>query len=125
MIRLPTRSTRTDTLFPYATLFRSEKQVEARDPDYAIKHPMILDRIRAVVLSPGGKRPASPDEAVALAKRAYDDVTAYLTKIRPAKLEVRPTPSGASVTPAAKRSEQRREGNECVSTGRSRGAPYH
>src|SRR3546814_9447424 len=69
---------------------------------YAIKHPMILDRIRAVVLSPGGKRPASPDEAVALAKRAYDDVTAYLTKIRPAKLEVRPTPSGASVTPAAK-----------------------
>src|SRR3546814_10798206 len=69
---------------------------------------MILDRIRAVVLSPGGKRPASPDEAVALAKRAYDDVTAYLTKIRPAKLEVRPTPSGASVTPAAKpkRSEE-------------------
>src|SRR3546814_7540616 len=58
-----------------------EKQVKARDPDYAIKHPMILDRIRAVVLSPGGKRPASPDEAVALAKRAYDDVTAYLTKI--------------------------------------------
>src|SRR3546814_14053404 len=28
MIRRPPRSTRTDTLFPYTTLFRSERQVE-------------------------------------------------------------------------------------------------
>src|SRR3546814_8484280 len=31
MIRLPPRSTRTDTLFPYTTLFRS-RQVAGRDP---------------------------------------------------------------------------------------------
>src|SRR3546814_13141772 len=30
MIRLPTRSTRTDTLFPYTTLFRSERRATGR-----------------------------------------------------------------------------------------------
>src|SRR3546814_3571198 len=32
MIRRPPRATRTDTLFPYTTLFRSEKGVEAGCP---------------------------------------------------------------------------------------------
>src|SRR3546814_3433810 len=32
MIRRPPRSTRTDTLFPYTTLFRSDPQVPAVDP---------------------------------------------------------------------------------------------
>src|SRR3546814_5687718 len=32
MIRRPTRSTRTDTLFPYTTLFRSDIHVETVDP---------------------------------------------------------------------------------------------
>src|SRR3546814_21106627 len=31
MIRRPPRSTRTDTLFPYTTLFRSDREVEGRD----------------------------------------------------------------------------------------------
>src|SRR3546814_4880359 len=31
MIRRPPRSTRTDTLFPYKTLFRSERQIERND----------------------------------------------------------------------------------------------
>src|SRR3546814_14397102 len=33
MIRLPPRSTRTDTLFPYTTLFRSRSCGCRRDPD--------------------------------------------------------------------------------------------
>src|SRR3546814_19691386 len=35
MIRRPPRSTRTDTLFPYTTLFRSRLEIEAgaREPD--------------------------------------------------------------------------------------------
>src|SRR3546814_17018691 len=42
MIRRPTRSTRTDTLFPYTTLFRSTP------------HPTALDsRIREVIYSDG------------------------------------------------------------------------
>src|SRR3546814_4552615 len=32
MIRRPPRSTRTDTLFPYTTLFRSERILECRRP---------------------------------------------------------------------------------------------
>src|SRR3546814_3855953 len=32
MIRLPPRSTRTDTLFPYTTLFRSDIRLHARIP---------------------------------------------------------------------------------------------
>src|SRR3546814_19877389 len=39
MIRLPPRSTRTDTLFPYTTLFRS---VEVRKGGWSIE-PMLLD----------------------------------------------------------------------------------
>src|SRR3546814_16912572 len=35
MIRLPPRSTRTDTLFPYTTLFRSEIDADALGPDQA------------------------------------------------------------------------------------------
>src|SRR3546814_2064227 len=35
MIRRPPRSTRTDTLFPYTTLFRSEGLVRPGDPDRA------------------------------------------------------------------------------------------
>src|SRR3546814_9546249 len=43
MIRRPPRSTRTDTLFPYTTLFRSEKSVAAR---------------RLQIILPLGDRPA-------------------------------------------------------------------
>src|SRR3546814_17729217 len=32
MIRRPPRSTRTDTLFPYTTLFRSLRELRRRDP---------------------------------------------------------------------------------------------
>src|SRR3546814_18604344 len=32
MLRRPPRSTRTDTLFPYTTLFRSARQIEAGGP---------------------------------------------------------------------------------------------
>src|SRR3546814_8306800 len=39
MIRRPPRSTRTDTLFPYTTLFRSAKQLKS---DGSIKDPLII-----------------------------------------------------------------------------------
>src|SRR3546814_2396693 len=37
MIRLPPRSTRTDTLFPYTTLFRSVEGINAGADDYMAK----------------------------------------------------------------------------------------
>src|SRR3546814_7872938 len=41
MIRRPPRSTRTDTLFPYTTLFRSKVLVDWRDPE-ALKQVVAL-----------------------------------------------------------------------------------
>src|SRR3546814_5071110 len=41
MIRRPPRSTRTDTLFPYTTLFRSEdrrQRLAAREPRHGLRH---------------------------------------------------------------------------------------
>src|SRR3546814_17131293 len=45
MIRRPPRSTRTDTLFPYTTLFRSPKTAEALKPYYRFlcKRPLSSD----------------------------------------------------------------------------------
>src|SRR3546814_2763282 len=39
MIRRPPRSTRTDTLFPYTTLFRSDLDAGARHADDALEWP--------------------------------------------------------------------------------------
>src|SRR3546814_2021449 len=41
MIRLPPRSTRTDTLFPYTTLFRS-RAIEPPAPYLALLHPGLV-----------------------------------------------------------------------------------
>src|SRR3546814_4660496 len=43
MIRRPPRSTRTDTLFPYTTLFRSDRQVEVRPALQSIVRVGIID----------------------------------------------------------------------------------
>src|SRR3546814_13610999 len=39
MIRRPPRSTRTDTLFPYTTLFRSDRLVEHQQPRFENQRP--------------------------------------------------------------------------------------
>src|SRR3546814_3014809 len=50
MIRRPPRSTRTDTLFPYTTLFRSDPQVALGDavagsgPEIRVFRPPVADR---------------------------------------------------------------------------------
>src|SRR3546814_4885707 len=43
MIRRPPRSTRTDTLFPYTTLFRSRLEIGVVDP--AVIHPQLRRQI--------------------------------------------------------------------------------
>src|SRR3546814_4610211 len=55
MIRRPPRSTRTDTLFPYTTLFRSHNDSNCCTPSWAIKghaKPLLLAKAR---LGPGGR----------------------------------------------------------------------
>src|SRR3546814_11307769 len=52
MIRLPPRSTRTDTLFPYTTLFRSTEFIEASAPVVAHHQQVgtMLDEVLALQL---------------------------------------------------------------------------
>src|SRR3546814_1436620 len=63
MIRLPPRSTRTDTLFPYTTLFRS-----SRSPGPQATPPAALDsrvRGKTEMLQPRRDQPSSPAPSVA------------------------------------------------------------
>src|SRR3546814_14188626 len=104
MIRRPPRSTRTDTLFPYTTLFRSPavagagRDLHARS---ATGCAGVLDR-----LSRSG--PATACRAV---RANVPAVVGFEQCI--------------STQPHGHRSEERRVGKECVSTCRSRWSPSH
>src|SRR3546814_3993841 len=54
MIRLPPRSTRTDTLFPYTTLFRSKKDKTPSKSDVTgtVDEEGIADRIESLPVTP-------------------------------------------------------------------------
>src|SRR3546814_20435931 len=112
MRRRPTRATRTATLFPYTTLFRSkdeegdaqDQQERQRldqqiDPDIAGLGGLavIFDVVVVEQLQQFGIAHDIGGEAVAVGHFAGDAV----------------------------RSEERRVGKECVSTCRSRWSPYH
>src|SRR3546814_17173158 len=136
MIRRPPRSTRTDTLFPYTTLFRS----------------MAGDAVRAVQLHDiENAQAARFKEAAQQTRCAADDETAAARDIDSIVGDQLMTTcpqlqrqfasadaAGASQQYAGLMhahayavqrqsgrcsSEERRVGKECVSTGRSRGSP--
>src|SRR3546814_18723722 len=102
MIRRPPRSTRTDTLFPYTTLFRSHEVAGLR-PRRAIFRQIATGLTH------------HPD------RRAID----LFTLERAQETVVVELPRG--VHPLASlclsRSEERRVGKECVRKGRSRWSP--
>src|SRR3546814_13092631 len=109
MIRRPPRSTRTATLFPYTTLFRSGGSAAL------VPHALHLgDRpadgggLRLPLLQPAG---------------GGDAGAADLGRDRPVRL-FRLWLSQEPARPRH-RSEERRVGKECVSTCRSRWSPYH
>src|SRR3546814_12311290 len=108
MIRRPPRSTRTDTLFSYTTLFRSGRQLDrerrafverqaAHRVDREVGDQLLVAERRAA-------EPRAPERAQEL-HLADDDLD--------------------EATAAHRRSEERRVGKECVSTCRSRWSPYH
>src|SRR3546814_15615992 len=133
----PPRSTRNDTLLPYTTLFRStagRRQNTAvhlfdagasgkahRDTHFAIDQ--VEERFDAA-LAAGGQRvnPGSPQQNTVCAESEH-----------PQDIEPCPDPgirqyrqiAADSFRDRWKRSEERRVGKECVSTCKSRGAPYH
>src|SRR3546814_19389912 len=127
MRRRPPRSTRTDTLFPYPTLFRSDQflrkagghgEIEGVAPVEIFRPLRVAAEIRDRGLDLDGPHPAVRGEAeqVDAPARAQtefgDDAIAH----RP------PQPPAATRHLCGGGSEERRVGKEGVRTGRSRWA---
>src|SRR3546814_20278178 len=117
MIRRPPRSKRTDTLFPYTTLFRSlEPAVVLRVRAAAVRHREHLDPARDHVdqsETRTRRRQAAIDDADAVGLR---DIARLHRELLPGDGEIIDRRRQG-------RSEVRRVGKECVSTGGSRWAP--
>src|SRR3546814_13371484 len=111
MIRRPPRSTRTDTLFPYTTLFRSELVLDIFPLARLVAD--LRSKLRALRIREAG----GPHELERRARRRRlfvgigDGEHRRHRTGHPKLVEIR--------------SEERRVGKECVSTFRSRWSPYH
>src|SRR3546814_16710420 len=115
MIRRPPRSTRTDTLFPYTTLFRSQLTTPAGALGLAADGAgNLADGFagRVALSAPRLQR----DGCAVSAPKALFDVTTADRII---------TAAGPITVARADRSEERRVGKECVSPCRARWSPYH
>src|SRR3546814_19725394 len=119
MIRRPPRSTRTDTLFPYTTLFRST------DPSTTSFSPFTW-RLRseggldvAVGVAPAPLRGHALK--IRSSKTARTFAAAQLATLDPGRSRL----SWATARDDGQRSDERRVGEECVSTCRYRWSPYH
>src|SRR3546814_11696701 len=113
MLRRPPRSTRTDTLFPYTSLFRSDRS-SASAPEH---EPMIASAKHAAFAF--SIFPSPPKLyflfLIPCPQRDYNG-SRCVDRIDPI--------ANIGRKPLA-RSEERRVGKECVSTCRSRWSPYH
>src|SRR3546814_13912974 len=109
MIRRPPRSTRTDTLFPYTTLFRS--------PHAGVVD--LADRLRPLgnlkLLAGIGNQAMSYLEHQSTEAMRAEDLINNSRALR----------TIGEVLMEQERSEERRVGKECVSTCRSRWSQYH
>src|SRR3546814_18412078 len=116
MIRLPPISTRTDTLFPYTTLFRS-----ADIPSWC--------RDFLTLEQSGWKGTEGTAIACDPAEASFfrESVTAAFAAERLAflRIDFEGKPIAMLVNFLMGRSEERRVGKECVSTCRSRWQPDH
>src|SRR3546814_14250588 len=112
MIRRPPRSTRTDTLFPYTTLFRSLMKLVSRG-DTTVVDAYLSPILRRYVDRVAGELDA---DAKAGPRLMFMQSNGGLTDARLFQ--------GKDAILSG-RSEERRVGKECVSTCRSRWSPYH
>src|SRR3546814_14198155 len=111
MLRGPPRSTRTDTLFPSTTLFRSRAEggVAGRGRRYSDNCRILVDGMREL-----GFETLLPDRL-----QAPIIVTFHMPADPRFKFDT------FYDRLRDQRSEERRVGKECVSTCRSRWSPYH
>src|SRR3546814_11162625 len=141
MIRRPPRSTRTDTLFPYTTLFRSDGEIWHEGP-FNFANGLTLSKNEthlyvACTWLPGVERIVIRDDGSAGEREVYvtlpktcpdglafdRDDNLYISCYAPnAVFQVN---TRRDVQLVVDRSEERRVGKECVSRCRSRWAPYH
>src|SRR3546814_18638280 len=114
MIRRPPRSTRTDTLFPYTTLFRSLLD----------RHADILEE-HLVHLMLAAERDDRPYRDAGRFHVDQQEGDALLRLCLLVGADEEETPIGVLRHRRPRRSAERRVGKECVSTCRSRWSPYH
>src|SRR3546814_12375874 len=128
MVRRPPRSTRTDTPFPYPTLFRSRGfSADSTIPASTSARPSV----RACPgRDPGRSRVGGGGEGEVFMRSVFHGRREN-GRIRKNRRE--PVSSNSLIQlvgetgfePATSRSEERRVGKECVSTCRSRWSPYN
>src|SRR3546814_18075525 len=124
MIRRPPRSTRTDTLFPYTTLFRSNNPATGQTTGtvHEASEADVADAVaaaRAALGGPWGKMTTA--ERVKLIVAVADEIDRRSEDF----LDAEVADTGKPRHLASHRSEERRVGTEGVSTCRSRWSPYH
>src|SRR3546814_16099949 len=119
MIRRPPRSTRTDTLFPYTTLFRSA---------VSAAHPLAAQIIPADVEADFDRHVKAMEFKVdELDDATFDSQVAQSVDrslILAGVTTDRHAPVDFAVKATIQRSEERRVGKECVSQCRLRWSPY-
>src|SRR3546814_15818495 len=127
MIRRPPRSTRTDTLFPYTTLFRSEDNSGTRQVIGRELHCDLVTRQNPDVMHTHLARDVAQNYVAIFQLDAKSCVGKVLENL---SLHLYDVVFCHSLLPhwqsrTLERSEERRVGKECVSTCRSRLSPYH
>src|SRR3546814_18212567 len=122
MIRRPPRSTRTDTLFPYTTLFRSACP-DARRAHADVDLFVEQDRNLVIDLGPRdvefGTAVTGPAVVDACRAPIFGDPDVEIFEVTTVEHDALRVDLGVAG------SEERRVGKGCVSTCRSRWVPYH
>src|SRR3546814_20290816 len=110
MRRRPPRATRTDTLFPYTTLFRSEFRSlwVVQDAGAGLPAAPIVHAVRPLLKALIVEIADLPRDGDGYAGRVTQLILDQMRRAAPSP-----------------ESETRRVGKECVSTCRSRRSPYH
>src|SRR3546814_12833887 len=129
MIRRPPRSTRTDTLFPYTTLFRSDR-LDVAAGLQAEQRAAVMQQVELDVAAAPNQLVASLRLGPAIVHVPLDearvDVEECLSDVAgegEVGLEAAVEIVVEDAADAARRSEERRVGKECVSTCRTRWSP--
>src|SRR3546814_19787862 len=129
MNRRPLRSTRTDTLFPYTTLFRSGRRVaevpaRERRAGFPAGELTMAGARTPFPIPYGWFSIGYPEDFAAGAPRAIYYFDRHLVAWRDEAGDLH-VPDAFCPHLGAHRSEERRVGQRCVRTGGSRGSPDH